>query len=340
MAAAEAIRQTKTYLNLPPDSVRVGDVIARSDSSSAALAYEAAQRLAPVVERAYGAFAERLLRHPFVVISPGDPRARDVVTRSASSSSPRDRLPVLTSSADSTGRLTLRSSVYPTADALYTAWAAKAQQVVMDELGPPVRDWLGGPIALTQPTRDDWSSARVALLLAASKADRECADGDVQRCLQVLGLSDSLNPVFDFYDASERSSLIRTFRQILRTADVHLYDRCTQQGLQPACDSVAELIPGDALSLPAPPLVRQSFVRFALQLGGSGAFDRFAANGSRRERIEAAAKMPIDSVVARWRATIADTKSTSTAIDLMTAVSSLVWAGACAGLALRSSRWR
>ena len=43
-------------------------------------------------------------------------------------------------------------------------------------------------------------------------------------------------------------------------------------------------------------------------IGGDGAFDRFMAEASPRARIEAAAKLPVDTVVAKWRDTILDSR--------------------------------
>jgi hypothetical protein len=100
------------------------------------------------------------------------------------------------------------------------------------------------------------------------------------------------------------------------------------------------MIPVDVIPLPTSPMLRESLVRFALAVGGPGAFERFAAADSLTARLEGAARMPVDSLVARWRAKLVAARSTSTAIDMTTALSSLFWVGVCACLALRSSRWR
>jgi hypothetical protein len=322
--AAESKREATRPAELPAESLRAGNLIVRSDTATDRLARAAAARLAPLVERAYGASSALLLRHPLVIASTDNRQVAAVVT----------------SITDSTGQRTLRSSVYPNVDAVLDSWARKIEQVMLDQAGPAARDWVGLAIPLDAPRAQDWTDARIALLFAGSKGTRDCADGNVPRCVQVLGLSETENPIFTFYDASERRALIRSYNQVLRKADPARYDRCMRDDSPAACDSVAELIPSDAVSLPAPASVRLSLVRFALQEGGAGAFDRFLAAGSRRARIEAAARMPVDSVVRQWQETISDTHATSTAIDLTTAVSSLLWAGACAALALRSSRWR
>jgi hypothetical protein len=107
------------------------------------------------------------------------------------------------------------------------------------------------------------------------------------------------------------------------------------------CDSLVHMIPRDAVPAATSPDVRRSLVRYALKIGGPGAFDRFATtDGTASERIAAAAKIPTDSVIGRWRTALVESQGSPTAIDLETAISALCWAAACGALALRSSRWR
>jgi hypothetical protein len=324
LAAEETKRQGARVAELPPESLRVGNLIVRADSQVIGLARSAAERLAPLVEHAYGRSSVRLLAHPLVLVATDN---RQIAT-------------VITSIADSTGRQVIRSSVYPTTESVFNSWANKVEQVMFDTLSAPVREWVGGAIPVEPPASRDWNDARISLLLSGSTASRECADGKLALCSRALGVDASSNPAFELYNANERVQMIRSFDQILRKADPRQYERCTQNGATAACDSLAELIPPDAVLLPAPASARESLVRFALQQGGPGAFDRFVAASSPRTRIEAAAQMPADSVVAKWYAVISNARTASTAIDLTTALSSLLWAAACGALALRSSRWR
>lgn len=319
LAAAEQRLAGDRRTDLPPLAIGIGNVAVRADSVRLEIARRAAERLAPLVERAYGASASRLSAYTFVVLEAGNS--------------------VIAAIADSSGRVVLRGGILPTVDALFQAWESRASEMMFQRLDPELRQWMGGAIPLEPLTRGDFADTRIHLLLEGSKATRDCANGNEARCAGALGLSPTENRLFTTYDATEREAIVKSFVSILRRADPAKYDRCTTHHAS-ACDSLAELVPPDAVPLAAPPRVRQDFVRYALALGGDGAFDRFLSPGTPRQRIERAARMPADSVVARWQANFSDARSTSTAIDTTTAISSLVWAAACAALALRSSRWR
>ena len=126
-----------------------------------------------------------------------------------------------------------------------------------------------------------------------------------------------------------------------RRTDAAQYSRCTIAHVQAVCDSIVRSIPLDAVPSPTPPSVRRSLVRYALMTGGSGAFDRLASgDGTVSDRLSVVSRMPIDSLVRRWQQALVASRATSTAIDVETATSAILWAAACCALALRSSRWR
>ncbi len=158
-------------------------------------------------------------------------------------------------------------------------------------------------------------------------------------CSQALGIDPVEDPAFEMFDAPQRLALIRNYYDLLRRANPLRFDRCVA-GSQASCDSVAREIPEDVIPRPTAPDVRQSVVSLALEIGGDGAFDRFVAAGSPKSRIEAASRLPADSVVGLWRTAFLDTRHQSTAIDAETALSAVAWAALCGALALRSSRWR
>jgi hypothetical protein len=63
-------------------------------------------------------------------------------------------------------------------------------------------------------------------------------------------------------------------------------------------------------------------------------------NGGPRERIAAAAGVPFDSVLRAWQHNLHDTRVASDAMHPSIALASVAWIFICAGLSLRSSRWR
>jgi hypothetical protein len=308
------------------DSMRVGALVVVADSQYTELARAAASTIAPLVQRAYGASAKRMSRHPIVL------RAR-VNAKAANE--------VQSGIGDSTGTIIWRSNDFANVESLVGAWRTMIEDAMTDDVGPDVRRWLRASIPNDSISTRTWPDARIALVLAASGAARRCAAGDVQRCEQALGVVPVDDPAFTLFDAPERLEMINMRQTILRRIDAAQFDRCTAGRSQPACDSVARGIPPDVVGESVPPAVRQSLVRFALATGGDGAFDRFAAAAATpRARLEAASNLPMDSLVSRWRATLMDAPRASTAVDLETALSSLAWAALCVGCALRSSRWR
>lgn len=323
-AAVAAQTPSAASKTVPLDTLRVGPVRVRADRQYLALAQVTAARLEPVLRRAYGRGGELIDRHVFVL------RAKE---------GSGDSTAAVSAIADSVGDEHQRSSDIAQSDALLASWTRKAEEAIVDDI-PGLREWIGAVVPVAPPSDATWSEARVALILSGSVAANECVAGKIERCNQVLGLTATPDPAFELYSADERRSLIERNARILRRADPAQFDRCLSAEKQPACDSLARQIPADAVPAPTNGDVRQSFVRFALARGGEGAFDRFIAPGSPQVRIASAARMPADSVVRLWQARVGASRRSSTALDMETALSALAWAGVCAGLALRSSRWR
>jgi hypothetical protein len=311
------------------DTLRVGNFAIVTDSLHASLARAAAERASPAIERAYGAFATRLRSHVFVL------RAR-----SPRAGEPADSA-IESGVLDDQGIMRLGSGEFPNANAIAASWRGKASEMISHDLPPEIWNWVNVAVPTDSLTKAALNADRIELILSPSQAAHDCATGSAARCLQALGLSPVAEPAFDLFNDAQRRDLIERNAMRFRRADPARYSRCTIDHIQATCDSIVRDIPFDAVALATPPTVRRSLLRFALHLGGSGSFDRLAgAKGSVGERIAAAAKAPIDSVVQRWQQTLMYSRSSSTALNLETAASALFWAAACCTLALRSSRWR
>ena len=327
LVAANAARKIDSakHAVLPPDSVSVAPIVVRADTQYAELARTVAEKLAPRVNRAYGAFANVLGQYRFVI--------RALVKRNGYET-------VATGVAYPTGDFRLPANVTADAGALENSWTQKIEEVMTDALDPSVREWLGTRIPMAPQSRDDWSQARVDLLLASSEVARRCALENGSACMLALGVRPSADPAFEWYSDAQRRELIEHNSGILKRATPKQFDQCVTGRVAAACESLVRSIPNDVIPTPVPPRVRQSLVRFALETGGEGAFDRFNKPGTIADRLQAASQLPADTVVARWRAKLLDARTSSTALDSTTALSSLFWVTLCACLALRSSRWR
>jgi hypothetical protein len=315
---------------LPSDTIRVGNLVVLSDQPHRDLAKETAEIVSPRLDRAYGAWATRMRAHVLVV-----------------------RAPTLRLQADSgnvesgvvgpDGRVWMNATLSPTTDALAASWTRKAEEYLTRDLDPSLRDWLGIPFPIpSEPTTSRALSAgRTDLVLSPSQVAHECALGRPTACLQALNLVPVADPAFTLFDKRQRMAMIEWYSFVLQRRDPGKYQRCMSAGREATCDSLVRAIPLDAVPKPVPPSVRLDFVRYALVLGGDGAFDRLATpSGTVADRIAAAAKTPIDTLVSRWQANLMSSRSASTAIDATTAISSILWACLCGALALRSSRWR
>lgn len=309
----------------PPDSFRVGVVTVRADSQLESIARAAAGQLTARTERKLGGFAQRVGKYQFLL------RAK---------AAGQDTASMVTTIADSMGRSQSGNSIFKNASALEAAWEQQVAEIVRDLLDQAAQSWLRTPIPLGDLTSDDWTQTRIELLLSGSAAAQDCVRGDIAQCRRALGLTPTADPLFDLYSADQRASIVSINGRALKRADAEQFDRCIRRKALTACDSLARLIPPEAVPSPVPPSVHQSLLRFAIETGGPGAFDRFVSDTLLASRLSAASRLPVDSLVSRWRERAVDSRRAQTTLDPLTAISSLFWVAVCGGLAMRSSRWR
>jgi len=324
---AEHARDTVRVRVLPSDTIRIDQLVVLADSAHVQLARAIAERLAPLVRQRFGSFADRLSRTPIVLrtqlIQPGD---NDMVESGV---------------VNSRGVLQALTLEPANSKQLVRSWQYKIASVLSADLPPEIRGWLGSGLAPTAPDRRTWHQGRVGLALSGTLASRECAAGAVARCVQALGLTPVPNPAFALFDATGRQKMVADERRALRDEDSTTFDRCVRANQYAACDSIARSMPPELVPMALPGSARSTVLEYALVKGGSGAFDRMIATpGGIRDRLEAASGESADSLVRQWRAAVMDAPENAASLDGETAISSLLWAALCGGLALRSSRWR
>lgn len=306
------------------DTVRVGHFVVFTDPALAPLARRAAEEIGSSLDSAYGRFASELEKHPLRL------RRRP----------PGDTTVVETGFADGTA-VRMGSTSFANPHDLAVTWRRKAEELVTLALDTRARTWLAAVVPSEKATERDFAKGRVELVLSGASSASDCAAGNMDRCKQTLELVPVADPAFAHYDATARRGLLQRFASQLRRADEPKYLRCMDETRVAVCDSLLRSIPLDAVPRPLSPAVRQSFLQYVFLLGGSGAFERFASDtGSIADRVASSARLPFDTVVARWQHAVIDASGTSTAVDAMTVVTSLAWACVFGALALRSSRWR
>lgn len=309
---------------LPSDTVRVGHVVVLTEPRHEALARSTLQLLAAITDSTYGKSAATLVQHPFVLRTNGS-----------------DSSEVASGITDSTGVIQLSSSDFNDASALANSWRQKIEAVMTSDIGDAFSKWLGGPIPSQVPTAQTWIDSRIQLVVTDSRVAQDCVRSDINECLKAFSLVPIADPALDWYDAAQQRDILEHDAYALRRSDPATYDRCMTASDRLACAAILHAIPPDAIPEPISSSLRQSLVRYALMVGGAGAFDRLAQTpGTPGQRLASAAREPIDSLVRGWRGTVMETQNTHTAIDLGTAIASIAWAGIFAALSLRSSRWR
>jgi hypothetical protein len=126
------------------------------------------------------------------------------------------------------------------------------------------------------------------------------------------------------------------------TATGPVQRRCVDGGLK-ACAVAMNIVPtGDTIRGGTwSPFMRADLMYFALDLGGADSWTRLhaAADSGVAAALAAAARMPVDSVLARWRADLLSRRPVASIITPGTAIVAITWATALMLGALGASRW-
>jgi hypothetical protein len=201
--------------------------------------------------------------------------------------------------------------------------------------------WAGNGIPDDTMRVSEWAHQRLLVLSAASAVGNRCFRGDLPACKSALLLSVSSDPIRDWHDSTTRRGLVERHGTLARRLDTRAGQQCLA-GSDSACITVLHLFPPETFLELVAASLRFSLVRHALAVGGAGSVERLlmvdADNPA--ERLEAAARMPIDSLVASWQARVRDTRAPSEDLTIGITIMSLAWAAGIGALSLRSSRWR
>ena len=200
--------------------------------------------------------------------------------------------------------------------------------------------WANGniPIAPNVDEKTDWASMRLVMVSSASHLGHACYSGDIRACRIFLGLDQVADPIHELYDASGRRRIVSYELGGARLFAPIATDRCLA-GNDEACVSVMRGLYN--ITVLSSPYMRTSLVAHALRLGGSHAAERLLLTpGEPGVALAAAAKMPLDSLVADWQSHLDEGGGATGNVPWTIAISSIAWVGLFVFLALRGSRWR
>jgi hypothetical protein len=280
---------------------------------------EAAAHAWPVIDSLYGSVAAELADHPYII------RAVDPDTSV--------RRPVLHIGLELPWDLDVDATT----------------NVLLSTVTPPRFDralveWMGGLLRPTASRTDAASAVYVQLVTAPSEAVRRCFLGDIARCSDVLQLNDSAGLLFRWYmTPTEREALVRdSFNDYFaRGATAAILRRCREHE-DAACVVLLGSLPAGTLPRPLFQDPRRLLVREALRAGGRDAYSRLVADPAAPigVRLASAARLPLDSLVVRWRDRALAARPEPLAMPWWTCVVALGWTAFFGFCAMRSSRWR
>jgi len=224
-------------------------------------------------------------------------------------------------------------------DELARGLAGPVAQAIWRRQGAELVPWLRGSFPMGAAREEDLLAVASQLARIPSRPNPACFRGDASACSVALGLRLGGDTLGEWYTPETWPRLAELMESFPSGREAWLRDRCAVLGDLTACRGV--LTPS-RLVLPVGPAGRQLLVEFALEAGGKEAFARLtSAHGDTIEhRLEAAAGIPADSLVARWIRAISAAADQSPAPGAAEWTLSLGWSAIVLLLAARGSRWR
>lgn len=315
-------QQRGNYRSFAP--IEAGPLHLLVDTATAAMARRAADSVVAQLAPTYGHALDELRRHTLVLRRQ---RVNDV--------GEKDTAYVLIAElqSDSTERFSI--VVAPELNLVSVSLRDAALKVLLRATDPHFAKWLFAQLPLDTVPSLEWSRTRVALL-SSFAVGRRCYAGSIRDCRLALDITESVDPVVETLDASDRRKLVQDLRE------ENMWGRrggedCVR-GSDSACIAFLRV---NHIRAPISSSHRIDVVRLAMALGGPRSMERLLmTNGSVDDRIAAAAHMPTDAVLRRWVSRARDARKASDDMSLGIAASSLGWVLILGAMALRSSRWR
>src|SRR5712691_4826492 len=304
------------------DTVVVGSIRILTTPDKVASARQSAQKVLAALSPQYGQALATLHEHWFVI---------------------RDELDTI--DVGGTGRMTRRfalvAELWPdgresptlTVDReqalLETALTDVSLQAISRGAGRSFANWIGSRLPSDTAPTMAWSWARLDLLSSQMTAAHRCYSGNVRDCELTLASRSATDPATELFDAADRRHFFAHPSDVGSLDRDHRIDECVA-GNDSLCIAVLRDVPEDRLPDPVPSKNRFAFVQLAVSLGGPGSMERLLlTNGTPAQRIEAAARMPVDSVLRLWVQHTREARMGSRDMSPADAGTALLWILAC-----------
>ena len=205
-------------------------------------------------------------------------------------------------------------------------------------------DWLGDPIRPLRQPEQERARVYVRLVTAPSEVARACFLGDIARCGTALDLVDTADAFLRWYPSpGERRHVLQVgfSYYFTRTASEATWQACVG-GSDTACVELLRSLPPGSVPRVLDTDARRLLVHVALRMGGREAYGRLLADSGAAlsERLARAAGVPVDTILARWRAAIIASRPKPVTLPGWGIIAALSWTIVLAVCGMRSSRWR
>lgn len=211
-----------------------------------------------------------------------------------------------------------------------------------DGLPESMREWVGSTsleVVFRDPRQVYWM-----LATTPSKATQRCFAGDVTWCWEAMGITESNDPWSHWYTEAERRFLVNDYSPYIsgtgfsRTELRTLQEACLIGASQPACDQFLSM---KRQRIPLTNLGPATLLAYALEIGGTGAYDRLLNNAHLgiQEAVAAAAQHNADSVLAGWRSRVIAARPEQRMAGTKTAATTILWIVVATTLAAARRTW-
>jgi hypothetical protein len=217
--------------------------------------------------------------------------------------------------------------------------------VTMPATDSALRQWLPGGARISSVSmKAEAGEAYVALVTASAAVAEQCFGGNLRSCRLALMLDSGPDPLVEAYPLpGERRAAVKRMENMFGYENrlKPAYQTCLN-GSDSVCVDLLRTVPPAAAVYPLGTTTREFLVRLALQLGGRGAYQRLVRDPSAPipDRVAAAAAMPIDSLIARWRSLAIAGKPAPVTLPAREIAIGLGWIVVLGICCVRSSRWR